>query len=171
LVFLTLSGLFLREGRKLGAFFAAALTAAGVFLYLLTNPVLSFLYLSNKYLTAPDELKRQFISTGQQLLQRHEMNSFSGVGLYPSFLLLTLAGLVLSFLMWKSKTFSRLMAVIAFLANFFGISYYLFLVIWPELVFLPLSVSAVFLLAWYLMVGRRLRILSAKVGDYISAKK
>ncbi len=171
LVFLALSGLFLREGRKIGALFAASLTAAGVLLYLFTNPTLSFLYLSDKYMTAPDEMQRHLLTIGQLLLQRHEMNSFSGAGLYPSFLLLTLAGLILSCLMWKSKTFNRLMAVIAFLANFFGLSYYLFLIIWPEIVFLPLSVSAVFLLAWYLMVGRRLRILSAKGGDNGTAKK
>lgn len=168
LFFLAVSGLFLREGRKNGALAGAALTTAGVLLYLFTNPALSFLYLSDKYLAAPDEMQRLLLSFGQQLLQRHEINSFSGAGYYPSFLLFTIAGLILACLMWKSRTFDRVSAVIGFLANFIGLSYYLFLIIRPALVYLPLSISAVFLLAWYLMVGRRLWILSAKGADYDS---
>jgi hypothetical protein len=42
------------------------------------------------------------------------------------------------------------------LANGFGLSYYIVLACAPALVFIPLSISAVFLLIWYLQVSRRL---------------
>ncbi len=47
-------------------------------------------------------------------------------------------------------------AVFGILANAFHLSYYPVLVIFPAMVALPISISAIFLLVWYIMTGVRL---------------
>jgi len=54
---------------------------------------------------------------------------------------------------------------VGILANNFGLGYYIVLVFAPTLVFLPVSVSAIFLLIWYILVGYQLWAL----GSYKSA--
>ena len=69
---------------------------------------------------------------------------------------MTVAGLLISMVMLRSDTFDKVTAYMGILANGFGLGYYLALAFAPSLIALPISISAVFLLAWYVLIGRQL---------------
>ncbi len=146
---------------------ALALGLAGIIVYIASNQALTMLSLSNQYLAATTDLQREkFLSAGQVVLAIHLNNSYGGSGIYLSFLLVSVAGLIISTVMLRSNIFSKATAYIGILANGFGLGYYPVLVFSPGLVFLPLSVSAIFLLVWYLLVGRRLWALGSHLYDH-----
>jgi len=68
----------------------------------------------------------------------------------------TLAGLIFAIAMLRGAIFSRRTALMGILANVFGLGYYVVLVLAPALVALPVGISAVFLLIWYIQIGLRL---------------
>jgi hypothetical protein len=161
-LFFTAVIILLSRERRIPIIISALLTMAGVVLSLISNPALAFLSSSNRYASTSIEDQLNLLSTGENLLEVHANNAFQGSGIYPSFLLVSIAGVILSSMMLKSKLFNRKTAVVGILANATGLTYYLFLVLLPGQVFLPLSVSAVFLLTWYLLIGRQLWILSSR---------
>ncbi|MHC1784854.1 MAG: hypothetical protein AB9891_19235 [Anaerolineaceae bacterium] len=154
--------ILLYRERRTPAITSAFLTTAGVVLSLISNPALAILSFSGRYGMISFEDQRNLISIAEKLLEVHANNAFQGSGIYPSFFLVSTAGLMLSFIMLKSNSFNRITAVIGILANVIGLTYYPFLVLLPGQVFLPLSVSAVFLLAWYILIGSRLWRLSSR---------
>jgi hypothetical protein len=97
-----------------------------------------------------------FLAAGQALLAIHQNNSYAGTGIYLSFLLVSLSGFITSMVMLRSKVFGKRTAYVGILANSFGSGYYIFLALAPKLVFLPISVSAFFLLIWYILIALRL---------------
>jgi hypothetical protein len=136
---------------------AAGLSIAGITIYFSTNQALSMLSLSNHFAAAiTDQQRTQLLATGNSLLVIHRQNNYSGGGIYPSFLLVSMAGLIIALVMLRGTRFSKGTAYMGILANGFGLAYYVVLVIAPALVFIPISISAVFLLAWYTMIGLRL---------------
>jgi len=66
------------------------------------------------------------------------------------------AGLLIAAVMLISETFGKAAAYAGILANATGLSYYILLACAPAFVFIPLSVSAVFLMLWYILSGIRL---------------
>jgi hypothetical protein len=148
---------------------AAALGFAGVTIYLASNQALAMLALSKGYFAATSEAQRGLIlAAGQALLAIYQDACFTGSGIYLSFLLVSVSGLIIATAMLKSSTFSRLTGYMGILANGFGLAYYLVLAFAKELTFLPLSISAIFLLAWYLLVGGRLWSLSSnRIPGYL----
>jgi hypothetical protein len=156
----------LQQTRKSFMTIVTALGFLGIMIYLGSNQALSMLSLSNQYASATTAAHRStLLAAGQAALALHENVSYQGNGLYISFLLVSVAGLILSFVMLKSDSFSRISASMGITANLLGLGYYLMLVFAPALVYLPLSLSALFLLAWYLMISERLWVLgSRRVG-------
>ena len=147
----------LRKTSPAGTALATALSFVGVAAYFASNQALGLLSLSSRYTSASSELQREaYLAAGQAGLAIHQANSFAGVGIYPSFLLVSLAGLLLSTIMLHSSWFGKGAAFTGILANAIGLSYYLALIFTPSLTFLPLSISALFLLAWYVLIAVRL---------------
>ena len=136
---------------------AALMSLVGIAVYLASNQALTMLSLSNQYAAATTEAQRSLLlAAGQAMLALHQNAGYEGSGLYLSFFVVTVAGLILSVVMLRSEIFSKITAYMGLLANGFGLGYYLALVFAPTLIALPISISAVFLLAWYVLIGRQL---------------
>jgi hypothetical protein len=129
----------------------------GIAVYFATNQAFSMLFLSNQYAAAATDVERSiFLAAGQTVLAIHNNASYQGTGIYMSFLLVSIAGLIISTVMLRSNIFSKVAAYLGILANVFGLGYYITLVFAPTIVFLPLSASAPLLLMWYVLIARRL---------------
>ena len=158
LMFLALFAALRRAGRS-SITIAAALSFVGIAVYLASNQALTMLSLSDQYAAATTDAQRSLLlAAGQAILAIHQNAGYEGTGLYLSFFLVTVAGLLISAVMLRSRirAFSKVTAYMGILANGFGLGYYLALAFAPALVALPLSVSALFLLAWYILIGRQL---------------
>ncbi|MDD5468826.1 MAG: hypothetical protein PHS96_13570 [Anaerolineales bacterium] len=150
---------------------AAALGFAGITVYFASNQAFTMLSLSSQYAAATTDAQRAtFLAAGQAALAIHQNASYAGSGIYVSFLLVSVAGLIISAMMVRSGVFSKGTAYLGILANGFGLGYYVALAFAPALVFIPLSISAVFLLIWYLRVGSQLWALgSQRTGGALRA--
>jgi hypothetical protein len=141
---------------------AGVLGFAGITVYFASNQAFTLLSLSSQYAAATVEAQRaMLLAAGQAALAIHQNASYAGSGIYLSFLLVSAAGLILSAAMLRNAIFGKGTAYMGILANGLGLSYYLVLVFAPALDFIPISISAIFLLAWYLRVGLRLWSLGA----------
>ncbi len=156
LIFLALF-VALRKARPSWSYIAAAPGLAGAAVYFASNQAFAMLSLSKQYAAAATGAQRAAIlAAGQAVLAIHQTASYGSPGIYLSFLLVSVAGLLFSAAMLRGSIFSKSTAYMGLLANGFGLGYYLMLAIAPALVFVPISVSAVFLLVWYLQISRRL---------------
>jgi hypothetical protein len=136
---------------------AMALTLVAVAVYAASNQAFALLSLSGQYAAATTDAQRSgLLAAGQALLAIHNSSASYGNGPYVSFLFVSLAGLIIAVVMLRSNVFGKFAAWMGILANFFGLSYYLTLAFVPSMSVIPLSLSAPFLLIWYLVVGRRL---------------
>jgi sulfite exporter TauE/SafE len=148
--------LALKPASKVFSTSAFILGFAGILTYFATNQSLFMWSLSNQYAAASAAQRPILLAAGQAALATHQQNSYAGLGLYPSFLLVTVCGLIFAILMLRSTIFKKSNGITGLLANAFGLGYYPFLLLAPDWVYIPLSISAVFLLAWYLLIARRL---------------
>ena len=156
LIFLALAAALYQTSRP-GIIIAAGLSCVGISIYFASNQAFNMLLLSRQYSAATTDAQRAvFLSAGQTLLALHHNASYRGTGIYLSFLLVSAAGLILSVIMLRSSVFSKSAGYLGVLANSVGLSYYIALALAPALVFVPLSVSAVFLLIWHLQISSRL---------------
>jgi hypothetical protein len=156
LIFLGLS-IALKQASKAWVTLAAALSFLGITVYFASNQTFAMLCLSNQYATATTEFQRTLIlAAGQAVLAIHNNVTYQGSGFCVSYLLVSIAGLILALVMLKANIFSKGCAFVGILANAIGLGYYLVLAFDRALVFIPLSVSAPFLLIWYILIGMRL---------------
>ncbi len=135
---------------------ATTLGFVGIAVYFASNQAFSVLSLSDQYAAATtDAQKSILLAAGQAMLT---MNNFyqGGSGIHTSFLLVTLAGLIISAVMLRSNIFSRVTACVGILANVFGLGSFITLAFAPPMTFIPLSASAPFLLIWYILIAQRL---------------
>jgi hypothetical protein len=141
---------------------AASLGFVGITVYFASNQSFSMLSLSSQYAAAATDAQRaMFLAAGQEELAIHNNASYQGSGIYMSFLLVSLAGLIISAVMLRSNIFSKDASYVGLLANGFGLGYYIALAFAPAMVAIPLSASALFLLAWYILIGVRLWIIGS----------
>jgi len=147
----------LRQSRESVMAIAAALGCVAVVTYFATNQAFTMLSLSRQFTAAKTDAQRTLLlSTGQSVLAMSYGNAYEGEGLYVSFLLVSLAGLMISAVMLRSRMFGKGTAVVGILANAFALAYYPALIAAPGIVALPISISSVFLLIWYILVGLKL---------------
>ena len=139
---------------------AGFLGISGAILYAATNKAFTLLAASSQFEVSNHAEYMMLLDKGGRLLAVHESNNYAGPGLYPSFFMITTALLIMSVMMLQSQDFHRHTALIGILANSFGLGYYPVLLLIPGMVFVPLSISAVFLLAFYILVAIRFRRLS-----------
>ena len=136
-----------------------ALTFAllGIGIFLATNNPFSMLSLSNQYATATTDMERStFLAAGQALLSNTNQRAVGGfnMGLF----LVSAAGLMVSSVMLQSNSFSRSTAFVGILAHALSLADYLRQALTPSAIVALLLIlpNALFLVIWYVLVGRRL---------------
>jgi len=162
LVGLMFLGLYaaLRRANRSYMTLATTLGFVGIAVYLASNQAFSMLSLSDQYAAATTDAQRSMLlGAGQALLAIHNPNAL-GPGTM-SFLLVTLAGLIISTVMLRSSIFSKATAYTGILANVFGLGYPIGVASAPKTLVIPviassLSVSACFLVFWYIGIARKL---------------
>ncbi len=122
-----------------------ALYFIGTTIYFASNNALAMLNLSNQYAIATSEVqKSMFLAAGQAVMATEQ-----GTGMIMTFILGSLAGIIVSIVMLKSKTFSKPVAIVGIVANMFGLfGSSLGLAVW--------TINGLLMMVWTLMVGRRL---------------
>jgi len=156
LIFLGLYAALRRVSRGLMTV-ATALALMGTAIYLASNQAFALLALSDRYwMAATDAQRSMLLAAGEALLAIQNTGATYGPGIYISFLFVSLAGLIATFVMLRSTAFGRFQAYVGILANVFGLGYYITASFAPALNVIPLCASAPFLLVWYLMIGRTL---------------
>lgn len=149
---------------------ASALSFVGITIYLGSNQVFTMLSLSKQYAAVTTETQRAMVlAAGEAVLAVHNNASYAGSSIYLSFLLVSAAGLIIAAVMLRSRIFNKGTAYTGILANGFGLGYYIILAFAPALVSIPLSISAIFLLIWYIQVGFRLWSLGSMKTTQFSA--
>jgi len=136
---------------------ATTLAIIGIAVFLATNNPISMLSLSDQYAAATTDAQRsQFLAAGQAMLAN--MNQRAVGGFNTGLFLVSVAGLIVSSVMFQSKSFSRLTAYVGILAYALSLADYLRQALTTSaivalLVILP---NALLLVIWYVLVGRRL---------------
>ena len=148
---------------------ATALAFVGIAVYLASNQAFSLLSLSDQYAAATTDAQRSMLlAAGQALLTIHDPNAL-GPGTL-GFLLVNLAGLIISGVMLRSNVFGKITAYAGILANAFGLGYPIGLAIAPKTFVIPivatsLSVSACFLVIWYVGIARQALSTSSGIAN------
>ena len=136
---------------------AVVIGFVGIGVYFASNQAFSMLSLSNQYTAAAtDAQKTAFLAAGQAALAIHNSAGSEGPGLYLSFLLVSIAGLIISAVMLRSNIFSKKAAYTGILANVFGLGSCITVALAPSFVFLPASLSGLFWFIWYILIGIKL---------------
>ena len=126
---------------------AIALTAEliSIAIFLSSNVALGMFALSDQYATATSEAQRTALAaTGQVMLA-----AWQGTGHFLTFLLGSLAGVIVSVVMLRSRRFGKVTAIVGILANLLGIP-------GPALGFVLWTINGLLVLAWSILVGIRL---------------
>jgi hypothetical protein len=136
---------------------ALAFALLGIAIFLATNNPFSMLALSNQYAAATTDPERlTLLAAGQALLANTNQRAVGGFNL--GLFLLSIAGLIVSWVMLRSHSFSKSTAYVGLLAHALSLADYLRQALTTSamaalLVILP---NALFLVIWYALVGRRL---------------
>lgn len=138
---------------------AIALTFAllGIGVFLATNNPFSMLSLSNQFAAATTDAERAtFLTAGQAILANTNLRAVGGFD--PGLFLVSVAGLMVSSVMLQSNSFSKSTAYLGIVANALSLADYLRQVLTLSaivalVVILP---NALFLVIWFVLVGRRL---------------
>jgi hypothetical protein len=130
----------------------------GIALYFASNQAFSMLSLSNQYTAATAAPERsQLLAAGQAMLA---INNW-GTGIYLSFLLVALAGLLSSVVMLRSTVFNGITAIMGIIASSFDLAFCLAFFLVPAqytslvgIILVP--AAAPFLVVWHILIGVRL---------------
>lgn len=124
-----------------------ALFFVAIALYFASNTAFEMLALSGQYATATTDGQRAtYLAAGQAMLA-----TYQGTAFHVSYILASIAGIIVTAVMLRSQVFSRVAAVAGLLGYVVGLALYL------PIVGIFLSVlSAVVLWIWYALVGWRL---------------
>jgi hypothetical protein len=134
---------------------AISLAMVGIAIFLATNNPFSMLSLSNQYLAAATEAqKSMLLAAGQAILVNTNQRAVGGFNM--GFLLISVAGLIVSAVMLRSSNFGKTTAYVGILAFAISLSEYFRMILLPSSVNLLLIIailSGMFLLIWLILVG------------------
>ena len=137
---------------------ATTLAIMGIGIFLATNNPFSMLSLSDQYAAATTDAQRSlFLAAGQAMLANTNQRAVEGFNM--GFLLLSVAGLMVSAVILRSNSFSKLTAYVGVLAFAISLADYFRFAFVPESVLLLLIIaitSGLLLLIWLVLIGRRL---------------
>ena len=154
LVFLAIYAALHRANR--GAMvIATASGLVGVGVYLASNHALAMLSLGERYAAATTTAQRAtFVAAGEALLAIYNPGSIHrGTGFYIGYGLVVLAGLIISVAMLRSRVFNRATAWAGILANALVLIDFLVLAFVPAIYGLPTATSALFRVAWMVLIA------------------
>jgi hypothetical protein len=152
----------LRDFNKPFMTLSLMLVFSGIALFLSSNQAFSLLSLSGRYARAL-EVDRAFLrDTGRMLLALNNELSF-GTGVFWAFIFVNLSGLIAALVMMNG-VFGKATAWVGVIAHGVGLGFFFTLALYPEATFIPLSLSALFLLAWYILIAIRLFRLSGTLA-------
>ncbi len=144
LMFLALYAALRRTSESLMAI-AIVCELISIAIFLSSNVALSMLTLSGQYAAASTESQRALLlNTGQVLL-----TAWQGTGHFLTFFLGSLAGVLTSVAMLRSKSFGRFTAGVGMAANLLGLP-------GPALGFLLWTINGLLVLLWSILVGVQL---------------
>jgi hypothetical protein len=157
LVFLAVS-IALRSTHKSAILVAAACGLVGITVALASNQAFTMLAVSRQYASAATEAQQSiYLAAGEALLAANNPNAtYQGAGIYISYFLVLLAGLIISVVMLRSDVFSKITAVIGISANGIALFYFFGLAFAWELYWIPTPISAPFRVVWYFLISLRL---------------
>ncbi len=126
---------------------ATTLALVGIAVYFASNTAFEMLSLSNQYAAATTDAQRSLtLAAGQAMLAIYQGTAFN-----VSYVLLSVAPLIISVVMLRSNVFGKVTAYVGILASAIGLGFFV-----PVIgVFLSL-ISVVGLLIWYILIARRL---------------
>jgi hypothetical protein len=161
----------LRRANKSYMLIAVTLGIIGITVYFASNPGLSMLSLSERYVAETSETGRIILlGAGEAMLATSRFTSpgaLPGSGGYISLLLVALAVMIISSLMLRSGVFNRWTATVGILAAALDLAYCIGYVFLPAsfnellgLAFIP--AAGLFYMIWHIMVGVRLLQLGRK---------
>jgi hypothetical protein len=139
---------------------ALALTLAitGVAIFLATNNPFSMLSLSNQYAAATtDAQKDLYLAAGQAILANTNQRTVEGFNM--GFFLLSTAGVIISIVMLRNKTFSKVIAYVGILTFAISLVDYIRVVFMPSISLLLLIIavaSGLLIPTWLVLIARRL---------------
>lgn len=143
---------------------AISLAILGIAIFLATNNSFSMLSLSNQYTAATAEAQKLIVlAAGQTMLINTGQRVFGGFN--TGFMLISIAGIIVSVVMLRSNNFGRNTAYVGILAFAISLAEYVRLIIIPSELTLLLIIailSGILLMIWLIMVGRNLIKLSIK---------
>lgn len=152
LIFLGLAAALWRRARR-AAVVSAFLAIVGVAFFFLSNQAFPLLSLSREYYAATTDLDRGvLLSAGEALITTSNPLVFA-TGVFWAFVLVTTAGVVASSAMLRTGVFSKATGWTGLVANILGLGYFLTVAVDPPLTAIPMSLSAPFLLVWYILTG------------------
>lgn len=143
----------LRRDHESSMAIAALLAFLGIAVYLATSTVLPMVSLSDQYAAATTDAQRMLlVAAGHAVLAVGGV----GTGAYMAFLLIGIAGLVISVVMLQTRTFSRVVAYVGIVANVATLAYYVAPLVAPSTALFFLWISGLLFLIWMILVGYRL---------------
>ena len=146
------------RGRKdSAAAFALILFLVGTTILVTNNTALTMLDLGNKYGTATTDARRTLLAAaGEAMLAR---GSHGSLGAFPGFLLPTIAGLIMSFVMLSGRVFTRLTAWLGIIGGIVMIAYLVLVTFAPGVRQMATAFAApggLLLMAWMILFTVRL---------------
>jgi len=146
LMFLALYAALRRASESFMAI-ATTLAFVGIAVYYASNTAFSMLSLSDQYAAATTDAQRSMLlAAGQAMLAIYQ-----GTAFYMSYVLVSVAPLIISVVMLRSNIFSKVTAYVGILANVLGLAYFL-----PAVGVLLSLISVVGFAIWYILIARRL---------------
>lgn len=156
LVFLALYVVLRKANEGLMAI-AVIIALLGIGIFLATNNPFSMLSLSNQHAAATTDVERAtFLAAGQALLANTSQRAVGGFNL--GLFLVSVAGLIVSSVMFQSNSFTKSTAYVGILAHSLSLADYLRQAVTSSAIVTLLVVlpNALFLVIWFVFVGRRL---------------
>lgn len=153
LVFLALYVVLRRASESL-AVVGTAFGLIGIAAYFASNTAFNMLSLSDQYAAATTDAQRSILlAAGQAMLA-----TYTGTAFDLSYILGSIAGLLVSVAMLRSPIFGRTAAYLGILANVIGLGLFI-----PTIGIYLSLISVVPLWVWYILVGRSLLRLSRPI--------
>ena len=134
---------------------ATTLGFVGIAVYFASNTAFSMLSLSDQYAAATTDAQRSmFLAAGQAVLAiNNPGTAYQGTGIYVSFLLLAVAGLIVSAVMLRSSIFGRVTAYVGILASAFDLAYCITFAFVPAMTVYLLSAAGLLLMVWHILIS------------------
>ncbi len=150
-----------RETNKPHALFGLIIFLLGTTIFIANNTALPMMELSRKYAIADESQKAMFAAAGEAMLARGEHGS---LGAFFSFLLPTLAALIMSLVMLQGNIFSKMNSYIGILGNILMSIYIVLVTFVPAVKGMAMAFAmpgGLLLVVWMIMLTSRLFRLGA----------